>query len=178
LLDAAVVVLRDDGAAAVSIQRVADVAGTSKGLVHYHFADKNALLTACAQQLTTQLVADEAAALTSSTPASAFDDLWRVLSRSDYHGRRRALLALLTAPTARTRLALADSSARRHQAAARTVDALSQLLHFEVPLSRSALSMAFMSVTDGLVLDASGQMAAQHRKAYDAFWLAVLSLTV
>ena len=67
---------------------------------------------------------------------------------------------------------------RGGDAAARTVDALTQLLHFDVPVSRSALSMAFLAVIDGLVLDAGGQMAAQHRQAYDAFWLAVLSLTV
>jgi AcrR family transcriptional regulator len=177
LLDAAVAILRDEGAAAVSVQRVADIAGTSKGLVHYHFSDKDALLTACTHQLTAQLVEDEAAALTSSTPASALDDLWAVLSRPAYRGRRRALLALLTAPTERTRLVLRDSSAARRDAAERTVDALTRLLRFEVPLSRSALSMAFMSFADGLTLEPSGEMAAPHRQAYDAFWLAVLSLT-
>jgi AcrR family transcriptional regulator len=49
LLDATAEVLSRDGAAGVSVQRVADVAGTSKGLVHYHFPDKNALLSACAE---------------------------------------------------------------------------------------------------------------------------------
>jgi hypothetical protein len=72
---------------------------------------------------------------------------------------------------------LRDSSAARRDAAERTVDALTRLLQFELPLSRSALSMAFMSFADGLMLEPSGEMAASHRQAYDAFWLAVLSVT-
>lgn len=176
LLDAAIAILRDEGAAAVSVQRVADTAGTSKGLVHYHFSDKDALLNACTRQLTSQLVDDEGGALASSTPASALDDLWAVLSHPDYRGRRRALVALLTAPTERTRPVLRDSSTARRDAAARTVDTLTRLLQFELPISHSALSMAFMSFADGLMLETDVDIIVSHRQAYDAFWLAVLSL--
>ena len=177
LISAAVAILRDEGTAGVSVQRVADVAGTSKGLVHYHFADKDSLLTACARRVTEQLIDEESAALTSSTAASALDDLWSALSTPEHRGLRRALLALATAATPGMRLGMAESTAQRQRAAARTVGALCQLLHLEVTVSRSALSMLFLAVMDGLGLEGIGQEGlAQHRHAYDAFWLAVLSL--
>lgn len=177
LLEAAAAILSDEGAGGISVQRVADAAGTSKGLVHYHFADKDALLTRCAQQLTAEIVAAEAAAFASSTPASALGDLWNVLSGSTYRGRRRALLALATASTLATRAVLADAATERQHAAARTIAGLADLLHFDIPVSRAALALAYLAVIDGLVLDGRGQMGAQQRQAYDAFWLAVLSLT-
>ena len=47
------------GAAQVSMQAVADGAGVSKALIHYHFRDRDELLARLADWLTVELVRGE-----------------------------------------------------------------------------------------------------------------------
>ena len=60
------------------MQDVADAAGVSKGLIHYHFHDKETLLTRLIEWMTHESVDREAATLARSTPKTAVDDsgLW------------------------------------------------------------------------------------------------------
>jgi AcrR family transcriptional regulator len=176
LLDAAASILKMEGAAGVSVQRIADVAGTSKGLVHYHFPDKDALLSACAERLTTQLVEADRFAIAASTPESALDDLWKAFEASSRAGTRRALAALTADATPATRAALAASAQRRRDAACATFAQLEPLLGVSARIPRTALAAAFVALTDGLALDPSANRASHIRPAYDAFWLAVLTV--
>jgi AcrR family transcriptional regulator len=176
LLDAAASILQAEGAAGVSVQRIADAAGTSKGLVHYHFPDKDALLSACAERLTTQLVNADQAALATSTAESALDDLWKGFEASVRAGTRRALIALAADATPATGAALAASAARRRDSAAATFARLERLLGFAPRVPRTALAGALVALTDGLALERSVSTPAQVRPSFDAFWLAVLTI--
>ena len=51
------------GAAQVSMQAVADGAGVSKALIHYHFRDRDELLARLADWITVELVQGEEVAL-------------------------------------------------------------------------------------------------------------------
>ena len=51
LIDAALVLAAQHGVAALTIRRVAEAAGVSLGVVHYHFEDKDELLTEMAESL-------------------------------------------------------------------------------------------------------------------------------
>jgi AcrR family transcriptional regulator len=177
LLDAAAGILVAQGAAALSVQGVADAAGASKGLVHYHFADKDALLAACVQRLTLRLVAAERLALSASTAQTALDDLWTGLVGAEPWAWRRALVALAADGAPATRAAFAESLAARRAAAIETLARLESLFEFRPSIPRATLAAAFTAFADGLAMDVTVTRASHHRKAFDAFWLAVLSLS-
>ena len=176
LLDATASLLSSSGASGVSVQRVADAAGTSKGLVHYHFPDKEALLAACAGHLTSVIVATEAAVLERSTATSALDDLWRGFMATVRGGARRALMSLHTDATPATRAVLIASALRRRRAAEDMIASLETLLSFRSGVPRPALATAYVALADGLALDLFVRPTVDNRPAFDAFWLAVLTL--
>lgn len=176
LIDATTLVLSREGASGVSVQRVADVAGTSKGLVHYHFPDKDSLLNACIGHLTSVINAAEQVALRESSPASALDDLWDAFAKTEADGTRRALASLRADVTPATRSALLESAAQRRRAAEEIIAAIERLFSLRVPVPRGALAGAYLALMDGLTLDLSVRPDADARLAFDAFWLAVLTL--
>ena len=51
LIDAALMLAAQQGVAALTIRRVAEAGGVSLGVVHYHFEDKDELLTKMAESL-------------------------------------------------------------------------------------------------------------------------------
>src|SRR5919201_1554776 len=64
------------GAVALTMSDVAEEAGVSKGLIHYHFLDKETLLARLVEWITRNLVARERAALEQSSPRRAIADPW------------------------------------------------------------------------------------------------------
>jgi AcrR family transcriptional regulator len=144
--------------------------------VHYHFPDKDSLLVACAERLTSELITAEASALSESTAGTVLDDLWGAFVAFAQRGAHRALIALATETTEPTRAALAAAMARRHAAAERTLGRVVDLLGFATPVSRHSLAAAYVGLTDGIALDIAVRPDRDHRPAFDAFWLAVLSL--
>src|SRR5438045_3068001 len=74
------------GAAQVSLQTVADSAGVSKALIHYHFRDRDELLARLVDWVTVALVQGEDAALVDADATTALDNVWRWLAgRSEEH---------------------------------------------------------------------------------------------
>ena len=73
------------------MQDVADAAGVSKGLIHYHFHDKETLLTRLIEWMTHESVDREAATLARSTPKTAVDDLWTWVAGEIDRGHLRVL---------------------------------------------------------------------------------------
>ena len=63
ILHAAAACVSALGAARVSLQTVADEAGVSKALIHYHFRDRDALLTQLVDVLTADVLRGEEEAL-------------------------------------------------------------------------------------------------------------------
>lgn len=94
ILKAAATRLAVSGASAMTMQEVAEEAGVSKGLIHYHFHDKDTLLVRLVMWIAEGLVRRERAALAVSTPHGAIDDLWRWLDAELSRGHVRALVEL------------------------------------------------------------------------------------
>ena len=82
------------GAAQVSMQAVADGAGVSKALIHYHFRDRDELLARLVDWLTVELVRGEEVALDGAAPQAGLDALWAWLDDALESGRLRALVEL------------------------------------------------------------------------------------
>ena len=94
ILRAAIRRIVTSGAAALTMHEVSEEAGVSKGLIHYHFHDKETLLARMVEWMTRSLVARERAALAESIPRHAIDDLWKWLESELERGQIRVLLEL------------------------------------------------------------------------------------
>ena len=175
LVDAALSLLCTEGVGGVSVQRVADVAGVSKGLVHYHFADKDALLAACANALISDLVARDEVARRAATAATFLDALWSSVASSLVDGRRRAFTALCAESPAGVREVLVRAVRDRHAAAVAVLTTMETVMGWSPRVPRTTLAAAYVALVDGLAVDAAVRPDADHRHAFDAFWFAVLS---
>ena len=164
------------GAAQVSMQAVADGAGVSKALIHYHFTDKAELLTRVAGWLAGEVVERESRALDEVAPAHAVDALWRWLDGELARGDVRVLLDLATVPTDGVRDAVREAAQARRAAAARTVQRLFGLLSLTPRVPVTLMADVLVAFVDGMALDATLAPERNHRIAFDVFWLAMLSL--
>ena len=75
ILEAAARVLAEQGGTGLSMADVAHAAGVSKGLIHYHYRDKDALLARLAGWLADEVEGRERAALAGVAPGAAIDAL-------------------------------------------------------------------------------------------------------
>ncbi|HEX6059688.1 MAG TPA: helix-turn-helix domain-containing protein [Gemmatimonadaceae bacterium] len=176
ILDAAAELVRESGAAAASLQDVADRAGVSKGLIHYHFHDRETLLARLAEWLADAVVARERAALADATPQSAIDRLWGWLDDELARGDIRALAELGREPGDAVRRAVREAAARRRSAAASTAERLFVLLGLRPRVAPPMLADVLLPFVDGLALDRTLAPERQRRVAFDIFWLALLGL--
>ena len=58
------------------MQDVADEAQVSKGLIHYHFRDRDALLARLIESLAEDIMARERSAIDGCAPQEAIDAMW------------------------------------------------------------------------------------------------------
>lgn len=93
MVDAARTLLIKDGLDKWSTERVARAAGCAKGLVHYHFRGRSALLAEVARELTSD-AAERRARELAGTGTAALDRLWKELEREVSSGQLGARLAL------------------------------------------------------------------------------------
>lgn len=165
-----------DGAANLSMQDVADTAGVSKGLIHYHFHDKETLLTRLIEWMVRESVAREGAALAHSTPRTAVEDLWTWLESELARGHLRVLIELTQERGdvigGATRLA----ARTRRDAAAETVTRLFAVLELRPRVPVALLAEVVVAFIDGLAVHVSISPESNHRVAFDVFWLSLLSL--
>jgi AcrR family transcriptional regulator len=164
------------GAAELTLQEVAEAAGVSKALIHYHFTDKAELLTRVAGWLAGEVVERESRALDEVAPAHAVDALWRWLDGELARGDVRVLLDLATVPTDGVRDAVREAAQARRAAAARTVQRLFGLLSLTPRVPVTLMADVLVAFVDGMALDATLAPERNHRVAFDVFWLAMLSL--
>ena len=176
ILEAAAATVREGGSAAVSLQDVADRATVSKGLIHYHFHDRETLLARLADWLADALVARERAALAAATPQSAIDRLWAWLEEEIERGDVRALLELGREPGPAVRDALRAASRRRRETAAATTERLFALLALRPRVPPPLLADVVVAFVDGLALESALAPDRPRRIAFDVLWLALLGL--
>lgn len=97
IVEASGAVLLETGVAGWTVDAVARRAGCAKGLVHYHFGTKGALLAATAEQLASGRWRRIAAGLQLRGPA-AIDALWDSVLAAVRSGETRARFGLLSQP--------------------------------------------------------------------------------
>jgi AcrR family transcriptional regulator len=176
ILEAAARRIAAAGAAELSLQDVAEAAGVSKALIHYHFTDKAALLARVASWLASEVVAREGAALDGVDPTRALDALWAWLEGELARGDVRVLIDLTQVPAESVRAAAQEAAAGRRMAAERTVESLFAALALTPRVPTAMIADVLVAFVDGLALAAARSPERNHRVAFDVFWLAMLSL--
>ena len=176
ILRAAVRRIVASGASAVTMHEVAEEAGVSKGLIHYHFHDKETLLARVVEWMTHNLVARERRALAESVPRHAIDDMWAWLSSELERGHVRVLLELAQWRGTLVRRAIHASNLERRQAAAASIEQLFTLLALRPRIPAGLLADVVVPFIDGLAAATEIDPEFNPRAAFDVFWLSLLSL--
>jgi len=177
ILRAAVRCIVGSGAAAVTMHDVAEEAGVSKGLIHYHFHDKETLLARVVEWMTVQLVERERLALERSVPRHAIDDLWSWLAGELERGHIRVLLELGQWRGPLVRRAVQAAATARRGAAAASVEHLFSLLALRPRIPPPLLADVVVAFVDGLAMATSIENGFNARASFDVFWLSLLTLT-
>lgn len=173
ILDAGLRSLVRHGLESSTMAVIADEAGVSKALLHYHFVDRATLLAEIAALIARRTVSRQAVALDRSTPARAVDSLWEWTQVELERGELGALLALGTLRDASIVEAVSHANRARLGATIAVVTRVFEGLALEPRIPVGLIAGACVAVTDGLV---SGVDAGESRGAFDAFWLGMLGL--
>ncbi len=164
------------GAAALTTQDVAEEAGVSKGLIHYHFHDKTTLLARVAEWMGTELVVREQRALEGATPRTAIDQLWEWLSSELTHGHVRVLTELGSWHEPLVQRAVLEARQGRVLASETTLSELFDLLGLRPRIPPALVADVLVAFVDGLAAATSLDPELNGRAAFDVFWLALLGL--
>ena len=176
IFEAAVRCVLDVGAADMSMADIAKEAGVSKGLIHYHFTDKDALLARLVEWLSVRIADRERAALAGATPQTAVDAMWGWLESELARGEMLALIVLSQFHSADMRAVVRASARLRRDVAASTVEALYTALELRPRVPVPMMAEVVIAFVDGLAIAVSLDPETNPRVAFDVFWLAMLSL--
>lgn len=164
------------GALAVTMSEVAEEAAVSKGLIHYHFHDKETLLARLVEWITRSLLDRELHALADSSPRHAVDDLWRWLEGELERGHIRVLNELSEWRGDLVKRSIRESARSRRVTAAYTVEHLFELLGLRLRVPSGLVAEVVVAFMDGLAVSSVVSPEANPRASFDVMWLALLSL--
>jgi AcrR family transcriptional regulator len=176
ILNAAATRLAISGASMLTLQEIAEEAGVSKALIHYHFRDKDTLLARLVIWMAEGLVRREHTALATSTPRAAIDDLWHWLEAELDRGHLRALVELASWRSGQVRAAAAEAMRLRRIASTTSAERLFSLLALRSRVPPVLLGDVLVTFLDGLASAAVPEGGADARAAFDVLWLALLGL--
>lgn len=176
ILEATSACIVQKGAADVSLQDVAEAAGVSKALIHYHFHDKGELLARLVEWLRVGLLARQMNALSGVSASAALDALWQWLSDELERGDLRALLDLSLVQGDAVQAAVRTTATARRDAAATVTTELFDALGLKPRVPASLIADVFVAFVDGLALDTVVDPSRNARISFDVFWLAMLGL--
>jgi AcrR family transcriptional regulator len=177
ILAAAERLLRRRGTTETTIEAVAKETRCAKGLVHYHFKTKPALLGSVAEQMGAAREAAWVAAFRAPSPEAAIQQTWDLVTREARDGTIRAWTSLLSE---RNSLTVQTVRHRIDTFATALSGAVSRLLQDlglrpTIPVREMGWLLAGVVHGMGIQLDA-GANPAELQGAYAAAWLGVLSL--
>ncbi len=178
IVDEACRVIGEAGLGALTVGVVAERAGVSTALVHYHFDTKAHLVVASAERIAEVRTLRRGSALDAAGGLAALDELWRALVAGIDDGVERAWLELVLHARADAEVAavLATPRSAVRDAMARRLPLLMRELGATLPASAEEMAASLEAQLDGLALALlGGQDAAVVRSAYDAFWLTLLA---
>jgi AcrR family transcriptional regulator len=187
ILDAAARQIAKVGAADVALSGVAREAGVSKALIHYHFHDKDTLLSRVVARLVDGLATRERASLTryeAEHNPLAVDALWEWLAAELQRGDIGVLLELDAYRGEEVRSATRRAAVVRRATAQETIERLFRILELRPRIEPALLASVVVAFADGLAMDVGRATEAGSlsvlpsgaRVAFDVFWLAMLSL--
>ena len=176
ILHATALTIAERGVSALTMSEVAEEARVSKGLIHYHFHDKETLLARVLEWITRQLVEREGLALAHSTPRTAIDDLWNGLNDELQRGHLHVLVELTNSRDGLVRREIQVSVRARREATIVSTIRLFELLGLKPRVPAELIAEAVLAFRDGLAIAASRDPDYDPRAAFDVFWLAMLSL--
>ncbi len=178
IVDEACRVIGEAGLGALTVGVVAERAGVSTALVHYHFDTKARLVVASAERIAEVRTLRRGSALDAAGGLAALDELWRALVAGIDDGVERAWLELVLHARADAEVAavLVTPRIAARDAMARRLPLLLRELGAALPASAEEMAASLEAQLDGLALALlGGQDAAVVRSAYDAFWLTLLA---
>jgi AcrR family transcriptional regulator len=176
ILEAAVQLLRGSGG--LTVDQVAGAARCAKGLVHYHFHTKGALLAAAASQLAERRRSRWGEVFRAKTPDDAIRRSWDLLVSESRDGTLRAWLALCAERNEVTGQTVSSEVEAFSNAVAKAAEVLVRNLGLTPTVSMQELGLLLAAVVHGSGLQLEAGIApARLQGAYAAAWLGVLSLT-
>ena len=158
--------------------KVAERAGVSTALVHYHFATKAHLTIAAAGWVVDARSSALRDSLGRGRGLDALDALWSDVTARAQNGAERAWLELSAAARGDPGLAAVIERGRRADREAWTarIPALLKELGVEPATGAEELAGVLAVTLDGLAVAlVSGEPAAGVRAAYDALWLILVA---
>ena len=176
ILHATARTIADRGAGSLTMSEVAEEAGVSKGLIHYHFHDKETLLARVVEWMTRQVIERERLALASSTARTAIDDLWAWLASEIERGQLRVLVELAEWREDLVQREIEVAMRLRREATLDSTARLFALLALTPKVPLEMIAETVFAFRDGLVIVAARDSNANPRAAFDVFWLALLCL--
>ena len=180
IVEATIDQLVAEGIGTFNLQDVARRAGVSKGLIHYHFASREALLARAVDVIEMGMTARLADALQDAAPAAAIDRLWHSLEHELALGHLRVLGELAHDPVPHVRSAVERARRRRRDGLAAQIERLFALLALTPRVPTALIAAVVLAFEQGLA--SRGESAAEdaddeRRATFDVMWLALLSLT-
>jgi AcrR family transcriptional regulator len=155
---------------------IAEEAGVSKALLHYHYHDRATLLAEIAERIGSDVVERERTAVDESG-SGGLDALWEWLEDELRRGELAALATLSLTRLGKVRHATRAAATERRHSAARTITHLFTELGLTPRIPAALLADAAVAFVDGLALDVANGATRDPRVSYDIFWLALLGLT-
>ena len=177
IVDAGVRCVAREGVTGASMAAIAQEAGVSKALLHYHYHDRATLMAEVVERIGDRTVTREAVALESSSGAAGLDALWHWLEEELRLRELAALGELAFSREGRVRAASRAVASDRRRRAASSVEWLFTELGLTPRVPPALMADSVVAFVDGLALDAAVGSWHDPRVSYDVFWLALLGLT-
>jgi AcrR family transcriptional regulator len=166
-----------EGVTGASMAAIAEEAGVSKALLHYHYHDRATLLAEIAERIGIEVVERERTAVDESGGTGGLDALWRWLEDELRRGELAALAMLSLTRLGKVRNATRTAATERRRSATITITHLFTELDLTPRIPAALLAEAAVAFVDGLALDVANGATRDPRVSYDIFWLALLGLT-
>ena len=177
ILDAARELVSEGGAAQLSMGDVAARAGVSKALVHYHFRDKDSLVSALVEEVGRGIVERERAAIARGDAPHALDAYWHWLESELRAGDAQILTALSEYDSVRVRGLSRRIAVDRRAVAVDHVAHVFQSLGLTPRVPASLIADTVVAFMDGLAMAHALDPARDPRPAFDVLWLALITLS-
>lgn len=156
---------------------VAARAGVSKALVHYHFTDKDTLVSALVEEVGRGIVERERAAMTKADRGHALDEYWLWLEGELRTGDAQILTALAEYDSERVRGLSRRIAADRRATAIDHVTHVFESLSLAPRVPAALIADTVVAFVDGLATAYALDPSRDPRPAFDVLWLALITLS-